>query len=56
MNIWKECNGKDHISSLSETAWRIVESQEISSTRNLGTGQVGYSANKKEVIVGISIS
>lgn len=35
MSIWKECNGKAHISSLNETAWRIVESQENSSTRKL---------------------
>jgi len=35
INIWEKCNGKKHITSLSETAWRIVESQENSSTRKL---------------------
>lgn len=35
LNIWKECNGENHISSLNETAWRMIESQEDFSTRKL---------------------
>lgn len=35
MNIWKKCDGEKHITSLNEIAWRIVESQENSSTRKL---------------------
>ena len=35
LDIWKECNGSLHITSLSDTAWRMVESQEGTSTRKL---------------------
>lgn len=34
-DIWTKCNGITRICSLNETAWRIVESQEISATRKL---------------------
>jgi hypothetical protein len=35
INIWKKCDGKKYITFLSETVWRIVESQENSSSRKL---------------------
>ncbi|CAN5391120.1 RES family NAD+ phosphorylase [soil metagenome] len=35
MNIWAKCKGINSITSLSETAWRIVEAQEVTSTRKL---------------------
>lgn len=35
LDIWKECEGKNNIVSLSEIVWRIVESQEYASTRKL---------------------
>lgn len=35
MSIWKANDGKAYITTLDETAWRIVESQEYSSTRKL---------------------
>ncbi len=34
-DIWAECEGKNHISTLKETAWRLVEAQEITATRRL---------------------
>lgn len=34
-DIWRKCNGEDHITSLSDTAWRIVEAQDITATRKL---------------------
>jgi hypothetical protein len=37
MNIWQECKGLEHISSLKTIAWRVVEDQHISSTRKLVT-------------------
>lgn len=35
MNLWQKCEGEKYITSLKETAWRIVETQEITSTRKL---------------------
>lgn len=35
MDIWQECNGIKHITSLNTIAWRVVEDQYISSTRKL---------------------
>ncbi len=35
INIWNKCDGIKHIKAINETAWRIVESQEITSTRKL---------------------
>jgi len=33
--IWTQCNGINHIRLLNETAWRIIESQEMTATRKL---------------------
>lgn len=35
IDIWKECRGKEHIHSLEEIAWRMVETQHIFSMRKL---------------------
>lgn len=35
MSLWLSCNGIKHITSLSETAWRLVESQDTLATRKL---------------------
>src|SRR5438046_816718 len=34
-DVWKECNGIKNIRVINETAWRIVELQEKTSTRKL---------------------
>lgn len=35
VDIWNKCEGKNYINSINETAWRIIEAQEITSTRKL---------------------
>jgi len=35
IDIWGECCGKDNITKINDTAWRIVELQEKTSTRKL---------------------
>src|SRR3990167_11008373 len=35
INIWKECNGETHMTSLSTTAWQLVEAQHKIATRKL---------------------
>jgi len=35
IDIWTICNGTSHINLLDETAWRIVETQELTATRKL---------------------
>ncbi len=35
IDIWQKCQGQAHITSLSETVWRVVEAQHKSSTRKL---------------------
>lgn len=35
VNIWNQCEGKKHIQPLHETAWRVIEAQEITATRKL---------------------
>jgi hypothetical protein len=34
-NIWEECKGIDHLTTLNTTAWRMIEAQHIISTRKL---------------------
>lgn len=34
-SLWKICHGERHIASLNETAWRMIEAQEMPSTRKL---------------------
>ena len=34
-SIWQHCQGQNHVQKLSCKAWRVVEAQHISSTRNL---------------------
>lgn len=34
-NIWQTCSGEKYITKLDETVWRLVESQQITSTRKL---------------------
>lgn len=35
MNIWDQCEGIKRIQPIQETAWRIIEAQEITATRKL---------------------
>jgi hypothetical protein len=35
LDIWKKCHGEDNIQVVNDTAWRIVEAQEITATRKL---------------------